>query len=56
MKASQMMYVCIMASWLVPVPYMTPKLFGRHSPLKKQNQQAYDWSVLACSRLSQAGI
>eukprot|EP00111_Clytia_hemisphaerica_P016843 TCONS_00049944-protein len=55
MKANQMMYACMMASWLVPAPHLTPKLFGRHSPLKRQNQQAYDWSILACSRLSQAG-
>ncbi|XP_057302228.1 E3 SUMO-protein ligase RanBP2-like [Hydractinia symbiolongicarpus] len=55
MKASRIMCALMFTSWNVKAPNMTQQLFSRHSPLKRQNPQAYEWSVLACARLSQAG-
>ena len=54
-KVNRLMCVCLMVSWLVEPPTMTSKLFTRHSPSKRESLQPYEWSVLACSRLSETG-
>ena len=55
MQANRMAASYLMASWQVEAPYITSKLFSRHSPLKKSNHP-YHWSAMACSRLSETGI